>query len=727
MCTRLSLVTLLWICLLPLTNPVFAQNCAPSNSCLNAPKLCLDGYVGLLDPAINNGGSATVANCFNTKEKKQRQFIAFTPVLPALKLTIDNLDPSAKSGIEAAIFDSPGCSGPPIACDTSSTQIILGGGVVFTPGQTYYLMLSAGTGVLTKYRTSYLPQDAILVPPNPIFSWPAADFIDGKKIVDCPHSDQFYSVPLNACANEYRWSIEKGNAVFLNDQPGYLTDLNPSTPLTRISLFGPKRNGIRLGFLSSGPVRLCVEGTSGCHSSSKTCITIEVKTAVDINKTVQLCSNVDAYIDPSIPGGPFYPGLPCKTPKNYNFVQTDPNGCVYTVNLNVSKFCENNYLNATKCDCPDGAFKELDTTLIAYCIKPLGTFGKIDTDTSANPNLKKVYILTDYNASQGVGKILASSNVGLFVFGNGLEFDKTYYISCVVGEKSLTGDINYNNPNKCLLISSQPVRFTKSPTALAPPLGSACGKSVVLQATALDGKGEWIVKKAPIGAKYSFSPSSAAPNATFSVTTKGTYTMQWKVTNGICTDSASTSVTFLGMPTFENLTINCNASGTSYTVSFKLVGVPPYKLLKGSNPAFIIGNTLTSLPIQNAKPYRFYIKDAQNCDTLKVAGLHICSTFGGVDDREAPAITPTTPKPDSYVLFTLSPNPATNQLTVRVNEATSAEITLLDYKGSILKQLSLREGLLELSIPLDEWPSGIYTCQINSQNRVQSKQFIIQK
>ena len=345
----------------------------------------------------------------------------------------------------------------------------------------------------------------------------------------------------------------------------------------------------------------------------------------------------------------------------------------------------------------------------------------------SNPNLRKVYILTDYNAAAGVGKIIASSNVGLFVFGNGLEFDKTYYISCVVGEKSLNGDINYANPNRCLLISSQPIRFTKSPTAIALPLGSVCGKSVVLKGTALDGKGEWVVKTAPVGAKYTFSPTPNSPNATFSVTTNGTYVLQWRVTNGNCTDSAAATVTFLGIPSYSNLSINCNASGTSYTVSFKIVGVPPFKLLKGSNAAFILGNTLTSLPIQNAKPYRFYVKDAQNCDTLKVTGLHICSTFGDTDEGDTRASHNTQPDLESVSLFSLSPNPTSNLLKIQLQAPVPAEIVIFDHKGSLLKQAKMPEGQREMTLSLEEWPSGIYTCQLIAADAAYSKQFVIQK
>jgi len=227
-------------------------------------------------------------------------WIAFVPALPNLTITVDVLgNCSSGNGVQALIHDN--CSQPPIDCDVDcGGSPDVGGVITFVPGQTYYLRIDGCSGAICPVQITVTPSNGIIPPPDNIQpKWPATGLIQGKNQVPCPGKESTHSVPLNICATAYNWTIESGDAEIINTQGDEFVDNNPGQPGTSVTIVGSMRNAVQVLFKSAGKVKLCVEGTNGCHTTGKTCITIIVDpptmagkmlTSLIINKT-SLCKN----------------------------------------------------------------------------------------------------------------------------------------------------------------------------------------------------------------------------------------------------------------------------------------------------------------------------------------------------------------------------------------------------------------------------------------------------
>ncbi|MBK8720785.1 MAG: hypothetical protein IPL95_00415 [Saprospiraceae bacterium] len=721
----LSLSLILFYFFLGSQNLSSQSYCLPSTSCSSAPKICMNGFRYYIDASnASSSNAATTPNCYGSKEKKLQQFIAFAPTTSQLKIQIDVVNPIKGTILEAAIFDNCAVGSMPLSCDTSSSSVTVGQNVNFVPGQTYILMIAGINGMKTDYQISVSPNDAIPGPNGPIA--PNILSISGKDPLECPDQIADYSTILNDCAVTYNWIVESGQAVFVDDLSGNYTDNDPTNPMTNISITGPKRNNVKLKFLETGPVKLCVQGSNGCQSTSKVCKTITIKRPPDRNLSFILCAQDSVLVNDTIPGGPFPPGFPCRTAEKYDVEKIDNNGCKYTIKLSVTQMCTDVYNNSDLCECRNIRPFLLDTSMTEYCLKNLTKFGKEFDDTlnTSNLNVKRTFLLTDYNTAKGVTTFLDTSKNGVFNYNPSLITGKTYYISSVVGEQLLNGAINFQSPQKCLLIACKPIRFLDAPTAASPPYAKVCGKTAQLNATSTNGIGKWVVVIKPTNATYQFLPNENDPNAQLSVSVKGTYVLRWIVNNGSCSDSSESILNILDKPSYSNLALKCNPSGTSYTVNFKINGTPPYKLLKGSSIGFITGSTYISFPVTNGKPYQVFIKDAQNCDTLILKGSYSCPTLGEVDAKDRDnEFTPT----DKKFSFSISPNPTKSDININLSKPISGELFIRNIEGKLVKQIKINVDQKEINIPCQEYANGYYSCQILYEGEFYSNNFIINK
>jgi hypothetical protein len=263
-----------------------------------------------------------------------------------------------------------------------------------------------------------------------------------------------------------------------------------------------------------------------------------------------------------------------------------------------------------------------------------------------------------------------------------------------------------------------------APTAASPPYAKVCGKVAQLNATGTNGIGKWVVVIKPTNATYQFLPNENDPNAQLSVSVKGTYVLRWIVTNGSCSDSSESILNILDKPSYSNLALKCNPSGTSYTVNFKINGTPPYKLLKGSSIGFITGSTYISFPVTNGKPYQVFIKDAQNCDTLILKGSYSCPTLGEVDAKDRDnEFTPT----DKKFSFSISPNPTKSDININLSKPISGELFIRNIEGKLVKQIKINVDQKEIYIPCQDYANGYYSCQILYEGEFYSNNFIINK
>ncbi|MCC6725339.1 MAG: gliding motility-associated C-terminal domain-containing protein [Saprospiraceae bacterium] len=89
-----------------------------------------------------------------------------------------------------------------------------------------------------------------------------------------------------------------------------------------------------------------------------------------------------------------------------------------------------------------------------------------------------------------------------------------------------------------------------------------------------------------------------------------------------CTLASTTTVAVNGAPVFSNLDEPCEATNTTYTVSFTLSGgMAPYTI--GGVP--IAGNSFVSPPINSGDNYSFVVDDAMGCGPITVSGTENCN------------------------------------------------------------------------------------------------------
>jgi hypothetical protein len=161
---------------------VTAQNCVPSDACVNAPKLCMNGFI--TSTGGYTPGGEPLSNC--PIGPHNDSWIAFMPTLSSLSINVTTLGScSSGSGIDIMIHTS--CNTDPIDCVNCQYSGDVGGGFNFIPGQTYYLRIDGCNGAICPVQITVTPSNAIALPPDRINpKWPATGFIAGPLTIPCP-------------------------------------------------------------------------------------------------------------------------------------------------------------------------------------------------------------------------------------------------------------------------------------------------------------------------------------------------------------------------------------------------------------------------------------------------------------------------------------------------------------------------------------------------------------
>ncbi len=82
---------------------------------------------------------------------------------------------------------------------------------------------------------------------------------------------------------------------------------------------------------------------------------------------------------------------------------------------------------------------------------------------------------------------------------------------------------------------------------------------------------------------------------------------------------------------------------------------------------------------------------------------------------------------DNIVDFTVSPNPASNLLEIRLSKMVDGAVSLADFSGRILDNRILENGINMCSIDVSGYASGIYLVEIKSKGiKIKSEKLIIQ-
>lgn len=177
--------------------------------------------------------------------------------------------------------------------------------------------------------------------------------------------------------------------------------------------------------------------------------------------------------------------------------------------------------------------------------------GASATSTSTNSNLQLndnlVYYLHTGNLNAIINPI-DSNFTGTFPT-NGLipiVYGQQYYISAVAADSLPNGYIDWTDGCKYVSVGT-PVKWLQNPTADAGPVTiDVCGYNAQLGATVPTvGQGAWSSTNCPL---TTYNPYNDDPNAVTSVSSTGSCTYKWTVSNGSCVASDNVIVTYYQEP-----------------------------------------------------------------------------------------------------------------------------------------------------------------------------------
>lgn len=304
------------------------------------------------------------------------------------------------------------------------------------------------------------------------------------------------------------------------------------------------------------------------------------------------------FISNPIPGG-----------QGYLFQITDCHGCPAVV-------AENPLVD---CNCISIA-GNMDVTPLKVCgnqmSMPIYLGGEV-----LDPDDVLCFVLHAGNVNQP----LNTNSSGQFSFNPAtMTYGQQYFIAPVVGNDAGNGCVDFND--NCLSVGvAVPVRFYPTPTAtLSGDVSICAGESTALNVN-LTGTGPWsLVYQNAAGNPVTLNANASPFLLNVSPPSSNVYNLI-SLTDSQCTGTVSGTaiVTVNNPPDVINISTDCDATSTVYTVSFEIIGGDPltYSVLPAGT---LNGNQFTSSSIVSGQPYSFQVDDVNGCGPTTVDGVRLC-------------------------------------------------------------------------------------------------------
>ena len=234
------------------------------------------------------------------------------------------------------------------------------------------------------------------------------------------------------------------------------------------------------------------------------------------------------------------------------------------------------------------------------------------------------YILHTGSGLTIVGEI-ARSDMPEFCFdaGLGMTYGTTYYISAVVANDMGGGMVDLSDPCRAVA-QGTPVIFFEEPTAdLSGDVTICVGENADLTVN-YTGPGPYNISYTDGVDTFNLNGINANPyTLTVSPTATTTYTLV-SMSNANCPGlvSGTGTVTVNEAPVVDNVSTDCNATSTAFTVTFEISGgdAGSYQVLPAGSGVITPGTpaVFTSNEIPSPATYSFQVFDANGCDTILV-------------------------------------------------------------------------------------------------------------
>jgi gliding motility-associated-like protein len=204
-----------------------------------------------------------------------------------------------------------------------------------------------------------------------------------------------------------------------------------------------------------------------------------------------------------------------------------------------------------------------------------------------------------------------------------MTYGTTYFICAYAGNANTSGCVQLTDP--CLSISNDcaEVVFYRPPTATLAGTTTICsGESTDLTVT-LTGTAPYTItyENVNTGSIETETTDQATLNIPVSPTASNEYILM-SVEDANCpgTVSGNASVLVNNAPVIANISTECNATNTAYTVSFSIQSLNSMFTVNPPMSGTLSGNMFTSNPIDIASDFVFEVDDANGCGPVFAMG-----------------------------------------------------------------------------------------------------------
>lgn len=298
----------------------------------------------------------------------------------------------------------------------------------------------------------------------------------------------------------------------------------------------------------------------------------------------------------------------------YSFEVTDIQGCDPAIQS----------IQSFSCDCPTVA-GTLDPTPINVCSNEMTPAGIVYDASMEVLDPDDVLCYALYN---GTNTLATNPDEPVFGFNPGnMVLGQVYEICPVAGNDDGTGCVDFSDP--CISIGGcVEVIFNALPTATLSGVVDICQGEDPNLSVDLTGTGPWVIMYENSAGDMLVDNATSSPhiltNAATAIST--IFTLNSVTDANGCTNQVSGSsatVNVNAAPTFVNLTEDCNAIETEFTVSFTITGGDPTSYTV-DYPGTIVGNVYTSDPIPSNSTYTILLDDGNGCGPTVIDDGHAC-------------------------------------------------------------------------------------------------------
>jgi len=325
--------------------------------------------------------------------------------------------------------------------------------------------------------------------------------------------------------------------------------------------------------------------------------------------------------------GNVFTSNPIPSGQGYSFIVNDANNC-NPVTIED---------NAVVCNCAT-AVGEMDLAPISICGNGPITAIYDSTTQAFDGNDALSFVLHNGSGLTIVNPILSTNSMPVVSFNQAtMTYGTTYYLSAIVGDSDGAGGVDLNDP--CLQVAQgTPIIFNEIPTATLSGSDAICQGDDGQLNVDFTGTGPWDISyddgsgniQTLSGISVNPYVLSVSPNATtdFCLTA---------MSDANCDGTASGcgTVTVNTGVSVSNLSVDCNATSTAYTVSFTISGGNPASYTVTGATGNLSNGVFTSNLIPSGQGYSITVDDANGCAPQTVAQTTVncnCATDAGTMD-----------------------------------------------------------------------------------------------